>query len=232
VSDTAIGPGWWQAADNKWYAPELHPDYQSAIIVPVLKEEEPLPSEVAAVYALLPPINTRVTQPVTQSIPARSIPKPKAHFSFVTVGCIVVVAATLVFGATKLLVHKGNNTYTGPIPSLISGSIQPQDQPFNYNLQLLNNAINLAEQVPVAEQPENCSAVGPAVKGLELIAPPAFFTTQMQSEFKTMENDAFQGGNECVSGNLQAGMAQFQQVQSLQDQMNQQLVAIKASRPQ
>jgi polyhydroxybutyrate depolymerase len=26
VSDTARGPGWWQASDGRWYAPELHPD--------------------------------------------------------------------------------------------------------------------------------------------------------------------------------------------------------------
>ncbi|MCC5953731.1 MAG: hypothetical protein JJU45_16685 [Acidimicrobiia bacterium] len=26
MSDTSQGPGWWQASDGKWYAPELHPD--------------------------------------------------------------------------------------------------------------------------------------------------------------------------------------------------------------
>jgi hypothetical protein len=26
MSDTPVGPGWWQASDGKWYAPELHPD--------------------------------------------------------------------------------------------------------------------------------------------------------------------------------------------------------------
>lgn len=28
MSDVSQGPGWWQASDGKWYAPELHPDYQ------------------------------------------------------------------------------------------------------------------------------------------------------------------------------------------------------------
>lgn len=28
MSDFPQGPGWWQASDDKWYAPELHPDYQ------------------------------------------------------------------------------------------------------------------------------------------------------------------------------------------------------------
>jgi TM2 domain-containing membrane protein YozV len=29
VSDVSGGPGWWQASDGKWYAPELHPDAAS-----------------------------------------------------------------------------------------------------------------------------------------------------------------------------------------------------------
>jgi hypothetical protein len=28
MSDTAQGPGWWQASDGKWYRPEQHPNYQ------------------------------------------------------------------------------------------------------------------------------------------------------------------------------------------------------------
>jgi TM2 domain-containing membrane protein YozV len=30
MSDVSQGPGWWQAADGKWYAPELHRDYQAS----------------------------------------------------------------------------------------------------------------------------------------------------------------------------------------------------------
>jgi hypothetical protein len=30
VSDTAQGPGWWLASDDKWYPPELHPDAVAA----------------------------------------------------------------------------------------------------------------------------------------------------------------------------------------------------------
>ena len=29
MSDVSEGPGWWQASDGKWYAPELHPDAAS-----------------------------------------------------------------------------------------------------------------------------------------------------------------------------------------------------------
>jgi TM2 domain-containing membrane protein YozV len=30
MSDVPQGPGWWQASDGKWYAPELHPDHQAS----------------------------------------------------------------------------------------------------------------------------------------------------------------------------------------------------------
>ncbi len=30
MSDVPEGPGWWQASDGKWYAPELHPNYLPA----------------------------------------------------------------------------------------------------------------------------------------------------------------------------------------------------------
>lgn len=28
MTDVAQGPGWWQASDGKWYAPEQHPNYR------------------------------------------------------------------------------------------------------------------------------------------------------------------------------------------------------------
>ena len=30
MSDASQGPSWWQASDGKWYAPDLHPDYQAS----------------------------------------------------------------------------------------------------------------------------------------------------------------------------------------------------------
>jgi TM2 domain-containing membrane protein YozV len=30
MSDVSQGPSWWQASDGKWYAPDLHPDYQAS----------------------------------------------------------------------------------------------------------------------------------------------------------------------------------------------------------
>ncbi|MEY2435021.1 MAG: hypothetical protein QOC92_4746, partial [Acidimicrobiaceae bacterium] len=34
MSDSTQGPGWWQAADGKWYPPEQHPDFQPAATAP------------------------------------------------------------------------------------------------------------------------------------------------------------------------------------------------------
>jgi TM2 domain-containing membrane protein YozV len=30
MSEMSQGPGWWQASDGKWYAPELHPDHHAS----------------------------------------------------------------------------------------------------------------------------------------------------------------------------------------------------------
>jgi hypothetical protein len=30
MSEVSQGPGWWQASDGKWYAPDLHPDYRAS----------------------------------------------------------------------------------------------------------------------------------------------------------------------------------------------------------
>ncbi len=45
MSDASQGPGWWQASDGKWYAPEQHPDY---------KPPPPPPSTGQAPYAAGP----------------------------------------------------------------------------------------------------------------------------------------------------------------------------------
>jgi hypothetical protein len=48
MSDQSQGPGWWQASDGKWYAPETHPNY-----VP------PPPGASGAVSATAAPMTTR-----------------------------------------------------------------------------------------------------------------------------------------------------------------------------
>jgi hypothetical protein len=43
MSDQSQGPGWWQASDGKWYAPELHPDYRPAVPPPPQVPTSPQP---------------------------------------------------------------------------------------------------------------------------------------------------------------------------------------------
>ena len=35
MADTSQGEGWWQASDDLWYRPELHPDYEPSPRQPV-----------------------------------------------------------------------------------------------------------------------------------------------------------------------------------------------------
>jgi hypothetical protein len=67
MSDQSQGPGWWQASDGKWYAPELHPSY-----VP--------PAPIAGPPGItppLPPIATQVTPVVTRASPTASAQPPE-----------------------------------------------------------------------------------------------------------------------------------------------------------
>ena len=47
MSDTAQGPGWWQASDGKWYSPELHPNYLPPPPPPPAVVAPPVPQTVA-----------------------------------------------------------------------------------------------------------------------------------------------------------------------------------------
>jgi len=47
MSDTSQGPGWWQASDGKWYAPELHPQAQQVQAPQPVPAEEPEGSDEA-----------------------------------------------------------------------------------------------------------------------------------------------------------------------------------------
>jgi len=59
MSDQSQGPGWWQASDGKWYAPELHPGH-----VP------PAPVAVpSGITPPLPPVTTQGTPAVSQTPP-------------------------------------------------------------------------------------------------------------------------------------------------------------------
>ncbi len=59
MSEQSQGPGWWQASDGKWYAPELHPDFFHPAQV----------SGPPGITAPLPPVANQMAPAVTQAPP-------------------------------------------------------------------------------------------------------------------------------------------------------------------
>ncbi len=79
MSDTSQGPGWWQASDDKWYPPELHPSYRA-----------PPPPSTAAVPTAQPP--QRPGQPASPN--GHQPPKRKRKTrpsAYVALGAVVVL---------------------------------------------------------------------------------------------------------------------------------------------
>ena len=67
MSDQSQGPGWWQASDGKWYAPELHPNY-----VPSAPVAGP-----PGITPPLPPVTTQIAPVVTQTLPTTAAQAPE-----------------------------------------------------------------------------------------------------------------------------------------------------------
>jgi hypothetical protein len=83
VADTMQGPGWWQATNGKWYAPETHPEYKVPTLPPPeevdyfspAKDTGPLPSSSA-----LPPSFDFGSPPVGSSSMAGRVPYSVSNF--------------------------------------------------------------------------------------------------------------------------------------------------------
>jgi serine/threonine kinase PknH len=78
MSDVSEGPGWWQAADLKWYPPELHADYEAPLPPP---PKLPLPPD-------RPPPQIDTPSPPTWDR------KPLA----IAAGAVIVVIVTAIVG--------------------------------------------------------------------------------------------------------------------------------------
>ena len=74
MSDTSQGPGWWQASDGKWYAPELYPkDWPKPNPTPDASAEEAAPTSAAT--ESMPVVEPEqsapvVSEPVVETPPA------------------------------------------------------------------------------------------------------------------------------------------------------------------
>jgi hypothetical protein len=79
MSDSSQGPGWWQASDGKWYAPEQHPDYQPpapAPAPPPTAQQPPIPPGPAAPPYGAPPPGPAPAQPYGAPPPGAAPAQP------------------------------------------------------------------------------------------------------------------------------------------------------------
>ena len=98
MSDAPQGPGWWQASDGKWYAPELHPDAQAA--PPAAPPTTPTPAAPAP-FGSAPdgtpfPAATPATPP-----PGEGGGKGKVVLVVVLLLVVAVIGAGLAFALTS-----------------------------------------------------------------------------------------------------------------------------------
>jgi len=110
MSEVSQGPGWWQAADLKWYPPELHADY-----VP------PQPSTLPPPPKLPPP----PTQPPVKKGPARSVWFVLAGLSLPAVAFLrlgprgIPFAVALVIASVTLAVRSRKGDTGGVIGAVV-----------------------------------------------------------------------------------------------------------------
>ena len=108
MSDVSQGPGWWQASDGKWYAPELHPDYRPPT-VPTAPPPTPTPPIAAPPTAPFPagptgpppaaPAGPPVVPPVGPATFPEATPPGRggnARWIAIAVVVLIVVAAGVI----------------------------------------------------------------------------------------------------------------------------------------
>ncbi len=93
MSDTAQGPGWWQASDGKWYAPEQHPDHKSS-------PPPPPPQTEAAPYGVgvAPSEQTIVGVPPTQPQPVQQYQQAIGRLGTPRKPIVVILLSIITFG--------------------------------------------------------------------------------------------------------------------------------------
>jgi Transmembrane region of lysyl-tRNA synthetase len=104
MSDVSQGPGWWQAADLKWYPPELHADYEEPT-PPDEQPQQPSDSNLAATQQRRPgwplvPQSRPADRPLRQidTPPPPSGQRPRRRPKWPLIAAIIVI--TIVAGIT------------------------------------------------------------------------------------------------------------------------------------
>jgi hypothetical protein len=115
MSDTSQGPGWWQASDGKWYAPESNPDYLASL---------PSPPSATVPASAAPTAGLQDKGQSFATPPARRLSVPQ----WCEVGALIlsVIALLLPWASAGFLSVSGLNTQDGKIVGvmvLVTGSL-------------------------------------------------------------------------------------------------------------
>ena len=121
MSDFSQGPGWWEASDGKWYAPELHPDYR--VPAPVL--QQPAPQEWSSVGFGVPP---RVSDGSSGRSKSRVFVLATGIVVVAVIGVFAVLAVFKNNGLGSLRSGRGTATITW---HSAGGGVNPPPQPFS-----------------------------------------------------------------------------------------------------
>jgi hypothetical protein len=106
MSDVA-GPGWWQASDDRWYSPELPPDYQA---------EATTPAPAVAQHEATPQAQVLVSDPTGgAATDAEPEPKKSSRRTVIVILLLLLIAVLIAL----LLLLPGGSTSSASGPNLI-----------------------------------------------------------------------------------------------------------------
>jgi len=115
MSDTAPGPGWWEASDGKWYPPETHPNYQPAAEPvrpqhPKLRQETPDPEPATIAGETTPAESQELPSPGSQSTDQAETTTPLAERALPSTA---TVARWRKYGRDRLYVNGPDGIHIG-----------------------------------------------------------------------------------------------------------------------
>ena len=133
MTDQSQGAGWWQAADLKWYPPELHADYAVPQVAPSAEQpQQPADLELVATqqrrpgWAPVPPARSADRPPAQIGIPPPPSGQPRKPLA-IAAGVVIVVAVAATAG--YLLAGRNSQRSITSQPSTMSQPSSSISQP-------------------------------------------------------------------------------------------------------
>jgi hypothetical protein len=120
MSDASQGPGWWQASDGKWYAPELHPDYRPPTVptapAPPPTPTPPIAAPPTAPFPAGPTVPPPAAPPVGPSVGPATFPESPSPGRGGNARWIAIAVVVLIVVAVGVIVARrdsGSSTSSG-----------------------------------------------------------------------------------------------------------------------